>query len=561
MQSERQTISGKVNAAILDKVDRLFRNDDAGVWTEILQNARRAGATCLDVSIEEVSPDRGPSLITVADNGCGIENFQSLLTLGASHWDSETQGREDPAGMGFFSLCRCEVEVHSGNRRATITPSVFMGKCEAEVLESDGFVPGTRLRFAREAAKSGLIQALERASEFCPLDVRLEGRLLPRRDFLEGALYRETIDGIEVGFSTQFRWEWSWHHDSNWNFYGLRIADPFDKFTGLLAPDERPSSLTVHARFNVFDTGRVKLQLPDRRAIIQDEFLAAFHRKARAAAYRFFQTQDRHVLPFRNWREAKDLGITLPEAACLLETWHADPVDENTDPVFGYGEQRLLADTSHVLLMDRDIPDAHTLEGALRSGAKLERDWYREEPQYEGYSWYDRLPRIADTRTLMDGVPWEERPSPETVRPASIEVELRIEEAGQPDRTLYLPALIHVDSNCANELSFTAVRQSPWDNDELKGPFSVFDFLLAATFCASDDVESDSWNTQREAYEEAIEREVNSYFRGARASLTAILRKAIGWEASRLAEQIGIKEIRFKRTGNGRMAWDAELLD
>jgi hypothetical protein len=147
------------------------------------------------------------------------------------------------------------------------------------------------------------------------------------------------------------------------------------------------------------------------------------------------------------------------------------------------------------------------------------------------------------------------------VRPASIEVELRIEEAGQPDRTLYLPTLIHVDSNCANELSFTAVRQSPWDNDELKGPFSVSDFLLAATFCASDDAESDSWNTQREAYEEAIEREVNSYFRGPRASLTAILRKAIGWEASRLAEQIGIKEIRFKRADNGCTAWDAELLD
>jgi hypothetical protein len=561
MQPERQTISGKVNAGILDKADRLFRNDDAGVWTEILQNARRAGATRLDVSIEEVSPDVGPSMITVADNGCGIENFQSLLTLGASHWNDETQGREDPAGMGFFSLCRCEVEVHSGNRQATITPSVFMGKCEAEVIESDEFVTGTRLRFAREAAKSALIQALERASEFCPLDVRLEGRLLPRHDFLDGALYRETIDGIEVGFSTQFSWGWHQYNDSNWNFYGLRIADTFDQFTGLLKPGERPSPLTLHARFNVLDTGRVKLQLPDRRAMIQDEFLSAFHRKARAAAYRFFQTQDRHALPSRNWREAKDLGIALPEAACLLETWHADPMDENTDPVFGYGEQRLLADASNVILLDRDIPDAHTLEAALYSGAKMGRELYRDESQYEGYSWYDSLPRIIKTSILMDDVPWEERPSVETVRPARIEVELRIEEAGRADRTERLPALIHVDSSCPNELSFTAVRQSPWDNDELQGPFSISDFLLAATFCASDDVESDSWNTQREAYEDAIEREVNSYFRGPRASLTAILRKAVGWDASRLAEQIGIKEIRFKRTANGRMGWDAELLD
>jgi hypothetical protein len=104
MQVERETISGRVNAAILDKADRLFRNDDAGIWTELLQNARRAGATTLDISIEELNPDRGPCRITVQDNGRGIENFQSLLTLGGSNWNPETHLREDPAGMGFFSV-------------------------------------------------------------------------------------------------------------------------------------------------------------------------------------------------------------------------------------------------------------------------------------------------------------------------------------------------------------------------------------------------------------------------------------------------------------------------
>jgi hypothetical protein len=136
-----------------------------------------------------------------------------------------------------------------------------------------------------------------------------------------------------------------------------------------------------------------------------------------------------------------------------------------------------------------------------------------------------------------------------------------MQQADLGDRTLRLPALIHVDTNSTNELNFVAVRQSPWDSDELSEPFSVSDFLMAATFCASDDVESDSWDTQREYYQEYTEREVSSYFRGPRASLTVMLRKAIGWEASRLAKQIGINEIRFKRSGNGEAGWQAELLE
>jgi hypothetical protein len=105
-----ETIRGSVNAGILDKAERLFRNDDAGIWTEILQNARRAGASAIDVWIEEAQP--GCCIVTVHDDGRGIGNFQDLLTLGKSGWNTETQVTEDPAGMGFFALCRSEVKLY-----------------------------------------------------------------------------------------------------------------------------------------------------------------------------------------------------------------------------------------------------------------------------------------------------------------------------------------------------------------------------------------------------------------------------------------------------------------
>jgi hypothetical protein len=559
MKPAVETITGRVNLALLDKADRLFRNDDDGTLIEVLQNARRAGATRIDVAIEELSG--AECRITIQDNGRGIDNFQSLLTLGASHWDSETKEREEPAGMGFFSLCRTGVQVHSGSRSVNIAPSVFLGKSEARVEVRHEHVQGTRIIFRRSSSRTASVAALERVTEFCPLEVCLDGTSLPRHDFLEGALYRELIDGIEVGFSPAFTWRNSsyWQDELNWNFYGGRVRYAFDRFPCVLGINKDGSPASLSARFNVFDTGRVKLQLPDRRAIIEDELLREFLRKARAAAYRCFQRQGQHVLPFKNWQEARELGVELPEAAPLLRSWHATPLDDNIDPVFGRSEPRLLSDLARVVRVGRDLPDGHTLEGALHCGATVEGALYQEQSDHEGYSWYDQLPRIVETAVFVEGVPYEKWQASGGGRPGSIEVEVTIEQKGAAERKTRLPAKIHVDSNYYGELDFVAVNQSPWDNDELKGPFCVIDFLMSATFCASDDSESDSWETQFEAHREFVEREVNEYFRGPRATLLAILSQAIEWRAGQLAEQIGVREIHFHRTEDRR--WDVELVN
>ena len=561
MKSASETIRGKVNVAILDKADRLFRNDDAGVWTEVLQNARRAGATSVDVVIEEVQPAAGICLVTVHDDGRGIDDFQSLVTLGSSDWSRETQAAEDPAGMGFFSLCRSEIEVHSGDRSVKLSPAVFLGKADAHVETAAEFIAGTRLRFTRQSNRAALIAALKGVTEFYPLEVRLEGHALPRYDFLAGALYRELIDGIEVGFSTAFERGFHYYHEGNWNFYGARIHQAFDSFTGLLGGTKGDSVSTIYARFNVLVTGRVKLQLPDRRGIIQDDFLKEFEQKARAAAYRFFQTQLQHVLPFRNWKEAKALGVDLPEAVHLLTSWHAESRDDGIEPLLGYPETGIITDLTNVILADRDLLNAHTLDAALHSAANFPGNLYREEPGYAGYAWYDRLPRIADSTVFADGVSFEEYELPRSgaERPARIEIEIAIEQPKGEERSLRLPVLIHVDTSEVNEVNFVAVKQSPWDNENLAGPFPIVDFLIWATFSAGDDVECDSWATQAENYEEGAKRIVNEYFRGPRATLLGILRNALQSDASSLAERLGVTEIRFKRTASSRLDWDIEL--
>lgn len=554
MTTNKKVITAAVHPRILEKTDRLFTNDDASVFVELIQNARRAGASSIEVTIEEGKSGQANCTVTIHDNGQGIADFQDLLTLGGSGWSDDTQAREDPAGMGFFSLCRSEVQVASGHQSAKISPAVFSGKEVAEVQSTSEFVAGTRLHFKRNSSKQSLIAALQRAAEFCPVTIALSGSPLPQRDFLEGSLYRERIEGIEVGFAPSFTNGYHSYGDTNWNFYGARLKHTLPSVPGYLPPDTVcPGSL--HVRCNVFDTGKVKLQLPDRRAIIEDEFFLEFQRKVRAAAYRFLATQSHHALPFWNWQEARDLGVKLPEAAFLLTTWHAEPPDDGVDRLFGYPTQKLLSDVTSVVLVSVNIDDSFTFEGALQSDAKIEGQLYQENRSFIGYDWYDKLPHIVATVLLFDDVQSYDWSKPNNERPAKIEIDAIVEQRGKPVRRLRLPAFLHVDSD--EELQFVAVQNSPWDNDELQGPFSIADFLVMATFRSSEDVEADSWQTQKEYWDEVVERAVNGYFRGSRATLLAMLRKAIEWEPERLCEKLGVVEIHFKRTGR---TWEVELI-
>ena len=550
------SITATVHQGILAKADRLFRNDDAGVWVELLQNARRAGASCLDVTIAESESGPNTCQITIRDNGRGISDFHTLLSLGGSNWDGETQAKEDPAGMGFFALCRSEVQVQSGNQTVHLSPAVFLGQRDAEIQEVADSVQGTRICFTRDSSRTALISSLEEVSEFCPLAIFLDRKQLPQHDFLEGALVYEVIDGIEVGFATSFKHRWSTYHDKNWNFHGARLDYAQAGIDGFFPPGQI-SPVSLYARFNVLETSRVKLQLPDRRAIIEDEFLKAFLIKARAAAYRFFQKQERHAMSFKSWCEAKELGISLPESAVLLYTWHAEPVDDGIEPLFGYPERVVLSNCDKIMLVAHDLPNEHTLDGALNSGASLSNRLYTEEPQFAGYAWYDSLPKITDSTVILDGTLYEERPKSSQDRPQRIELELTVHDQGKGSHDIRIPVLIHVDPS--GGCDFVAVKESPWDNDDMAGPFSIADFLIGATFSASDDWgEADSWQTQYDAYEEEIERQVNGYFRGPRATLLAILRKAIEWQADSLAEQLGITEIHFLR--KSKHDWDVQLV-
>src|SRR5690606_28469727 len=139
-----QTIRSQVNPRLLTKADRLFTGSLSGRITEVLQNARRAGATHVEIVNDEKNNE-----VTIRDNGRGIDDFAALLDLGGSNWEESLEVSEDPAGVGVFCLAPRRLTVRSQGKRAIIEGEGWYG-ADVPILDdpaASSTFNGTELRF------------------------------------------------------------------------------------------------------------------------------------------------------------------------------------------------------------------------------------------------------------------------------------------------------------------------------------------------------------------------------------------------------------------------------
>ena len=67
---KHDTIRATVSPETISKVTRLFNGTIGDILNELLQNARRAGASGVDV---DAMPVENGLRVTIADDGCGID--------------------------------------------------------------------------------------------------------------------------------------------------------------------------------------------------------------------------------------------------------------------------------------------------------------------------------------------------------------------------------------------------------------------------------------------------------------------------------------------------------
>jgi hypothetical protein len=115
------------------------------VVQELVQNARRAGATLIDVTY-----DLPTQKLIVSDNGSGLKSFDILLRYAASGWNEDIASTERPFGMGFLSavFSAREVIVVSGERQLRFDSAALLEGATFPVEPALCPVAGTRVELA-----------------------------------------------------------------------------------------------------------------------------------------------------------------------------------------------------------------------------------------------------------------------------------------------------------------------------------------------------------------------------------------------------------------------------
>ena len=165
----------------------------------------------------------------------------------------------------------------------------------------------------------------------------------------------------------------------------------------------------------------------------------------------------------------------------------------------------------------------------------------------EGYGWYDALDRVTEiTVRVAAGEDWmalDAYPLPESsrapaaplpARPAAIRIGLAVRPASGPASTLDVPA----DLVFAGEAwSWTDEAMPLVTEDSALQPHQLATLLIAGFFSPSDDADSDSWETQRNLFEEdalhLATRLLLSDDEACRASIAEAVRRELIWFAPR----------------------------
>lgn len=296
-----ETIQAKVNKRLLSKADRLFTGTQDGRIIEILQNARRAGAT-------EVTITNKDGLVTVQDNGCGIKDFSKLLDLGDSDWDPALEEAEDPAGVGIFCLAPRKVTICSSDKKIVIDKDGWTGK-PIKVEKADNCCNGTVLTFADEPWELSLVQ---KHAVFSGLKVMVDGKTCPQQRFTSSRAIHHPELGCKIEVRQRDRLN-EWHNQWRDSYYCDMVLVNFHGQVVKFAYSPVSENLVFLVDMTGEPTG-IRMMLPARTQLIENKAFKALKAALEIEAYRFIQKRGTHKLPFEQYLRAAELGIKLPEA-------------------------------------------------------------------------------------------------------------------------------------------------------------------------------------------------------------------------------------------------------
>lgn len=531
------TIHTSVGQSMISRVTRFYNNSAHDALIELLQNSRRAGATRVDIDSFELS-DR-PVLI-IRDNGSGIDDPAKLVTLGDSGWNGEIADREDPAGMGVFSLAGHRVEIRSFSTAANQGWSVVIAAEAWEsgaplAIEPCAIERGTEILIDMPSGWGDTLEAaVKKAAAYYPLQVFFQGEPCPRNDFLADVQRVETRNGCRIGV---FRGpHYRSPSEGTINFHGLTVACPMP------CVSEIGGDQCWHVRVDIVDAPALQLVLPARKEMVQNATLQELREAAEAAIYRTIAATGSHRLAHEQWLRAHALGVILPEAAPWLSTWL--PRTADSDGIV-LGER--VAGVPMVLVPNEEPHIEQCAGRVLCNALPLGGVLVREEAGFEGYGWYDALARVSALAFSVESDAGICAYSGDTLLPegtesgrvARIMLDVAVKSSrgavGEHDRhSLPADVLIAPDEGWFADLDQTAILLP---HDSSITPHELASLIEDACFSPGEDAGDDSWETQHSYFEKRARHVANNLLLGADAAILERIRDVIHDEVSWLVPE------------------------
>lgn len=547
-------VHAKISQNGLIQIADFFNQNPKTTLGELLQNSRRAKATQVEITTMQTGTD---VKVTITDNGEGIKNEETLIHLWESGWDDETKIQENPAGFGFFSLAHLPkgVTVKSHKWEMHIDQHVFAGKGPATSVPTKKFLDGTSLEFHLPNTNLAIVDAYVRdVCEFYPIPVKYNKRDVEQVGFLDEADFVADYSGVRVGVYHN-----SFYHNRNLrreniNFHGVTLNHTI--------PCPHPG---WRIRIDVKDASTMDLVKPTRNHVIENQKWQDTLALVRKATYEACKNQE-HRLPYRNWLEAKAIGIDIPEAKARLElayprnvyecgeVWSGDYAPNYPDE---FDSNRPVPNKNSIIhhANDSDIAALHL------SGKEIYLI-FKPETAMEGYSWYPQI-RITDLIQKIHYGKKVIKSATSAGRQWDKTVLKKINAGKTPDR-------ITLEFKLVNNSTHTAETKEI----ETHIAFDVFDSgdtavgnwvatqaglekintstLRALFFCPIEDQESDSYDTQVDWFEKCAESEIIRRTHGEAAEYLRTLQRAVeGWDVRSAMEKLGTKNFTVTMTENG----------
>jgi hypothetical protein len=363
-------------------------------------------------------------------------------------------------------------------------------------------------------------------SIYYPVPVHFDGTAQIRDNFLKGAVFIDEWNGCRIGV---FR--------DNPSLDKLRI-----NFHGLTVPCKLPSVGEVgsgrhwQVRVEIVDAPDLQLVLPARKEMVENPALDQLRDACKTAIFRAIARRGHHRLSFSDWRLARQLGVHLPEASPWLDRWTPCSADDDT-----YMDGQRIAGEPMVLLPEAPPCIDQSVSRVLARERIQGAAPVREISAFDGYRWYGALPRVVGLsfRVKQNGEIIDYDGSEALTLPVEsglvdlIALEINVRSSADPaaeSAMLSLPAdlLIALPAGWG-DVGEATIFLAPQCMIE---PVDLARLLMDACFSPSDDVEMDSYETQREIAETEAQFIATNLLRGEDAALIERVRNAMWAEIS-----------------------------